>query len=59
MAAYLAMTRWLENFAFRIDLNLGVFALAAFIALVITLATVSTQAVRTANINPVDSLRHE
>ncbi|MBN1211934.1 MAG: ABC transporter permease [candidate division Zixibacteria bacterium] len=58
-AAYLAMTRWLENFAFRIDLSWGVFALAAFITTVITFATVSTQAVRTASINPVDSLRHE
>jgi putative ABC transport system permease protein len=57
--AYLAMSRWLENFAFRIDLSPGIFILAGFIALVITLATVSTLAVRTASINPVDSLRHE
>ena len=57
--AYLAMTRWLENFAFRTDLGWGIFALAAIIVFIITFVTVSTLAARTANINPVNSLRHE
>ncbi len=57
--AWYAMNRWLENFAYRIDLGLGVFILAGALALVIALATVSYQAVKAATANPVDALRYE
>ena len=57
--AYLAMQRWLEDFAFRIELGPAVFALAGGGALLIALLTVSFQAIRAAMTNPVDSLRYE
>ncbi len=57
--AWYAMNRWLENFAYRIDLGLGTFILAGLLALVIALATVSYQAIKAATANPVDALRYE
>ena len=57
--AYYAMSRWLRSFAFRIDIKLGVFLFAAFIAAAIALLTVGLQAVKAANANPVESLRYE
>lgn len=53
------MNRWLENFAYRIDIQWWVFALAGVAAVVIALLTVSWQAFRAAVVNPVDSLRDE
>ena len=57
--AYLLMSRWLENFAYRTDLGAGVFVLAGVLALALALATVGYQAVRVAHRNPVDALRYE
>jgi len=57
--AWYAMNRWLQGFAYRIDIGWWVFTLAAGLALVIALLTVSTQAVRAALANPVESLRYE
>ncbi len=57
--AYWAMSTWLEDFAYRIDLGVGVFLLAGFLALVIALATVSYQAIRAALADPVEALRSE
>jgi putative ABC transport system permease protein len=57
--AYYAMKRWIQNFAYRIEIEIWIFLLAAVLALVIALATVSFQAVRAALANPVDSLRYE
>ncbi len=57
--AYLFMSRWLRNFAYKIDLSLWIFAMSAGILGVIGLTTVSIQALRAALANPVDSLRHE
>jgi len=57
--AYLAMNRWLENFAFRIGINVWTFVLSAALAFVFAVGTVGYQAVRTARANPVDSLRYE
>jgi putative ABC transport system permease protein len=58
VAGYL-MNLWLEDFAYRIAVEWWVFALAAAIAIVIALLTVSVQAIRTALMNPVRSLRSE
>lgn len=58
-AAWYAMDRWLQDFAYRIEIGWWIFALAGGLALVIALLTVSTQAVRAALANPVDSLRYE
>jgi len=56
---YYAMTKWLENFAYRITIEWWMFAAAAFAAVVIALITVSFQAVKAAMANPVKSLRSE
>jgi putative ABC transport system permease protein len=57
--AWVAMSRWLEGFAYRIDLGPGVFAAAGAATLVVAFATVSWKAVRAATADPVQSLRYE
>ena len=57
--AYVAMSRWLDNFAYRIDLGWTTFILAGALAMGIALVTVSYQAVRAAMANPIESLRTE
>lgn len=56
---YLAMNRWLQNFAYRINIGIGTFILAALLALVIALLTVGYQAIKAARANPVEALRYE
>jgi putative ABC transport system permease protein len=56
---WLIMTRWLNDFAFRIAINGWVFLAAGCIAIVIAIATVSFQAIKAAVANPVKSLRTE
>jgi len=57
--AWYAMNRWLQNFAYRLDLGWWVFALAGGLAVVIALLTVSAQAIKAALANPVEALRYE
>ena len=57
--AYFLINKWLQNFAYRIDVNLWIFLLSGGIALLIAFATVSFQAIKKALANPVDSLRSE
>jgi putative ABC transport system permease protein len=57
--AWWGMQHWLQSFVFRIELNWWFFALAGLLVLVIALATISFQAVKTAIMNPVDGLRSE
>ncbi|NUM77864.1 ABC transporter permease [candidate division KSB1 bacterium] len=57
--AWYAMNRWLQSFAYRIELGWWVFALAGGVALLIALLTVSTQAIKAALANPVEALRYE
>ena len=57
--AYLVMQRWLQTFAYQVQIGPGIFLLSGILALLITLLTVSYHAVRTALINPVDALRTE
>jgi putative ABC transport system permease protein len=54
-----AMHKWLQDFAYRIDLQWWVFGMAGALALLIALATVSFQAIKVALANPVKSLRTE
>jgi putative ABC transport system permease protein len=56
---YYIMNTWLQNFAYRIRLGLDTFLLAALLALVIAIMTVTYQAVKAAVANPVDSLKYE
>ena len=53
------MSRWLEDFAYRITIGWGVFAIAGFIALAIAILTISYQSIRAALIKPLKSLRTE
>ena len=57
--AWYAMNRWLGDFAYRISIQWWVFLLAAVLAALIAFITVSFQAVKAANANPVKSLRAE
>lgn len=54
-----AMHRWLQDFAYRIDIAWWVFALAGLLAVSIALITVSFQSIRAALTNPVKSLRSD
>jgi putative ABC transport system permease protein len=57
--AYMLMRRWLENFAYRVEMNAGVFLVAGALAVTIAFLTISYQSVRAALANPVKSLRYE
>ena len=57
--AWWAMNKWLEDFAYRIDIQWWMFAAAGLVAVVIALVTVGWQAARAATANPVESLRDE
>ena len=57
--AYYFMNKWLQEFAYRIDINWWLFTIAGSIALIIALLTVSIQAIKAATANPVESLRYE
>ena len=56
---YLVMQRWLEDFAYRIDIGVGVFLVTGAVALVLVLISVGGQAIRASLANPVESLRYE
>ncbi len=57
--AWWLMNKWLEDFAYRIQIPWWVFAAVGVLAVIIALATVSFQAVRAAVTNPVESLKSE
>lgn len=57
--AYLALTSWLENYEYHIQVSAWIFIAAALGSLVVTIATVSFQSIRAARMNPVKSLRSE
>ena len=57
--AWFFMNKWLEDFAYRINIGWWVFVLAAFVAVMIALATISFQSIKAAMANPVNSLRSE
>ena len=55
--AYFITGEWLNRFAFRIDLTIWYFALAGLLVLCISWLTVSSQAYRSANVDPKECLR--
>jgi putative ABC transport system permease protein len=57
--AYYAMTRWLQNFAFRSPVHVWIFLLAGMAAVLIAQLTISFQALKAANTDPADALRFE
>ncbi len=57
--AWYAVHEWLQGYSYRIDMQWWVFVAAGIIAIVVSLMTVSFQAVKAALANPVKSLRTE
>lgn len=57
--AWYIMDRWLESFAYRINVEIWMFAVAGASAIFIAVLTVSIQTIRAAQINPTESLRSE
>jgi putative ABC transport system permease protein len=57
--AYYLMHQWLQNFAYRIDIGVGIFLLTMLISEIIAWLTVGYQAIKAAVANPVKSLRAE
>ena len=57
--AWLAMNKWLQDFAYRIDIPWWIFLLAGIIAAIVALVTISFQAIKAALTNPVKNLRTE
>ncbi|SEJ84328.1 duplicated orphan permease [Dyadobacter sp. SG02] len=57
--AWYVMNLWLNDFEYRVGIQWWIFAVSGFLAIVVSLATVSYQAIRAALLNPVKSLRSE
>jgi ABC-type antimicrobial peptide transport system permease subunit len=57
--AWWAMTKWMENFAYKIHLDWWLFAIAGVSAMAVAFITVGFHALKAASVNPVDSLRTE
>ena len=57
--AWIVMNKWLENFAYRINISWMVFIIAGLAVMIITFLTISFQSVKAALANPVKSLRSE
>lgn len=56
---WFAMKKWLESFAYRVDIPIWIFFVAGILAFLIAMATVSFHAVRASRQNPIMSLRYE
>ena len=54
-----AMNSWLEGFAYRIEIGWWIYLLAGLVAVIIAMATISSQAFKAAMLNPVKSLKSE
>ncbi|MFC2139238.1 ABC transporter permease, partial [Bacteroidota bacterium] len=57
--AYYVMNNWLQDFAYRTNMNLWIFIISGLVVLTIALLTVGYQSIKAALSNPVDSLRNE
>ncbi|WP_299256273.1 ABC transporter permease [uncultured Aquimarina sp.] len=57
--AYYFMSQWLQKFSYRTDISWNIFLIAGSGALIITIITISVQAIKSVTANPVDSLRTE
>ena len=57
--AYYATTQWLQTFAYRTELGIGIFLLGSLVLFLIVLTTVTAQTLKAARANPADALRDE
>lgn len=58
-AAYLIMSKWLQGYAYRVQISWWLFLIAGIMAILIAVITISFQAIKAAMANPVESLRSE
>jgi putative ABC transport system permease protein len=56
---YYMMQKWLQNFAFKIQMNIFYFLIAGFLTVAIAILTISFQTMKAANTNPVEALKYE
>lgn len=57
--SYFYINKWLQNFSYRISLDVFIFLISFSIAILFVITTISFQAIRVATANPVESLRYE
>jgi len=57
--AWYTLSKWLQNYAYRIDLNIWIFLAAGGIAVFIAMVTIASRTIKAAISNPVESLRTE
>ena len=57
--AYYATNQWLQTFAYRTELGIGIFLLGSLVLFLIVLTTITTQTLKAARANPADALRDE
>lgn len=57
--AYYFINKWLQNFEYRISMNVWIFILSSLAVLAIALLTISYQIIKSASCHPADSLRYE
>jgi putative ABC transport system permease protein len=57
--AYLLMTKWLQNFAYHVNIGTGVFLYALLISFLISLIAISYHAIKLSRVNPVEMIRHD
>ena len=57
--AYYAMNKWLQNYAYKTELNWWIFIMAGFLTISVAILTITWQSWRAARQNPVESLRYE
>ncbi|MBW8683354.1 ABC transporter permease [Chitinophaga rhizophila] len=55
--SWLLMNKWLQNFAYRIDISWQVFVISIALMVIVTLVTISIKAIKAAMVNPVSSLK--
>ncbi len=56
---YYLFDQWLQNFAYRIPIGIGIFLMAALTSIVVAIVAIGTQSSKAATINPVKTLRYE
>jgi putative ABC transport system permease protein len=56
---YYFMSKWLQDFAYQVGINSGIFIIAGLITIFMVMLTISWQSIKASRSNPVHSLRYE
>jgi putative ABC transport system permease protein len=57
--AYIGISKWLENYAFPVEINLWLFVVPALLMMLIAILTISSQTIKAARANPIKALKYE